>query len=156
MNHLPQAELEPALNESLTKLETALITPLVSGELDDWVQTVREATQELGPNLREYIESVLHAQYVQIAKSDEELLSRVEQMIEEDKGLLEEYEAFLQDLKRLSSRVPGAEKDELKVADHRARIEARGNALILRIKKQRAAASTWLSEALYRDRGPGD
>ena len=91
MNHVQQ-DIEPVVNEAMTKLETALLTPLVSGELESWVQDVRAAGVELGPALREFLETVLHAQYVQIAKTDEELLSRVEQMIEEDKNLLGEYE----------------------------------------------------------------
>ena len=157
MTRNPQKiDLEPVLDESLTKLETALLTPVISGELQSWVEVVRQATHHLGEHLREYVETILHAQYVQIAKTDEELLSRVETMIEEDKNLLAEYDGFLQELDSLAARVPGAEKDELKVADHRAHIEARGTALVLRIKKQRAAASAWLSEAFYRDRGPVD
>ena len=155
MSHV-QTDLEPVVTEALNKLETVLITPLVSGELDDWVQQVREATLELGASLREYIESVLHAQYVQIAKTDVELVSRVEQMIEEDKNLLCEYDGFLAEVDTLAARVPAAERDELKITDHRAHLEARGTALVLRIKKQRATASTWLSEAFYRDRGPVD
>jgi hypothetical protein len=149
-------DLEPAIVEALNQLETTLLTPLVSGELDDWVQQVRAATLALGTRLREFIESVLHAQYVQIAKADVELLSRVEQMMEQDKILLAEYDGFLAELDALTARVPSAEKDELKIAEHRAHIEARGTALVLAIKKQRATASTWLSEAFYRDRGPVD
>ena len=155
MNHVQQ-DIEPVVNEAMTKLETALLTPLVSGELESWVQDVRAAGVELGPALREFLETVLHAQYVQIAKTDEELLSRVEQMIEEDKNLLGEYDGFLVEVETLAARVPSVEKDELKVTDRRAHLETRGNALILRIRKQRAVASTWLSEAFYRDRGPVD
>ena len=151
-----QQDFEPVVNEAMTNLETALLTPLVSGELDSWVQDILEAALELGAPLREYVESVLHAQYVQIAKTDEELLPRVEQMIEEDKSFLAEYDGFLAELETLAARVPAADKDELKVADHRAHVETRGNAMILRIRKQRAVASTWLSEAFYRDRGPVD
>lgn len=149
-------DLEPAVVEALNRLETTLLTPLVSGELDDWVQQVRAATLALGARLREFIESVLHAQYVQIAKADVELLSRVEQMMEQDKTLLAEYDGFLAELDALAARVPSAERDELKIAEHRAHIEARGTALVLAIKKQRATAATWLSEAFYRDRGPVD
>src|SRR5687767_14501276 len=107
-------DLEPALVEALTQLETTLLTPQVSGELDDWVQQVRGATLALGARLREFIESVLHAQYVQIAQADVELLSRVEQMMEQDKILLAEYDGFLAELDALTARVPSAEKDELK------------------------------------------
>jgi len=151
-----QQDLEPVITESLTKLETALLTPQVSGELDGWVQSVREATSELGSHLREYLDDVLHAQYVQIAKVDNELLTQVEQMIAEDKNLLCEFDGFVAELDTLTTRVPSAEKDELKVADHRQHLEARGTALILRIRKQRTAAATWMSEAFYRDRGRGD
>jgi len=156
MTHLQHPDLEPVINEALTRLENALLSPLVSGELNSWVQAVRVATLELGAHLKEYIETVLHEQYQQIARTDEELLSNVEQMIEEDKNLLAEYEAFLHELDLLVARVPGAKRDEGKTADHRAHLEARGTALVLRIKKQKAAAATWLSEAFYRDRGPVD
>ncbi|MGI8980299.1 MAG: hypothetical protein ACR2FY_13820 [Pirellulaceae bacterium] len=149
-------DLELVVNEAMTRLETALLTPLVSGELESWVGEVREAAADLGTPLHDYVETVLHAQYIQIAKTDEELLSRVEKMIEEDKNLLGEYDGFLAELATLTARVPSAEKDELKVTDHRAHVETRGNALILRIRKQRAVASAWLSEAFYRDRGPVD
>jgi len=151
-----QQDLEPVVNESLAKLETALLTPVVSGELNAWMHSVREATVELGSHLREYIEGVLHAQYAQISKTDEELLSHVEQMIEEDKNLLCEYDGFLAEFDKLAARASSAERDELKVADHRRHIESRGIALIVRIRKQRTAAATWLSEAVYRDRGPVD
>ncbi len=35
-------------------------------------------------------------------------------------------------------------------------VEVTGIALVLSIKKQQAAAATWLSEAHFRDRGVGD
>jgi hypothetical protein len=149
-------EHETALNAALTELETSLLTPIVSGELDGWVQSVRQSLAKLGPLLENYIRSVLHVQYGEIVKADSELLPRVEQLIEEDQKLLEEWQAFEQELATLTQRAPDALKDELKVAGNVNRVEERGTRLILRVRKQQAAATTWLAESLYRDRGPVD
>lgn len=149
-------EQESTLNEAMSSLETALLSPHVSGELKNWVHAVHKASSQLAEHLRPYIETILHTQYKEIARTDPELLSRVEQMIEADRGLLEEFSAFETDLANLESRVPGAEKDEGKVSEHRDRLEKNGTALVLHIKKQQLAASTWLAEAFYRDRGPVD
>ena len=47
-------------------------------------------------------------------------------------------------------------KDELQLESDRTKLEQEGTALSLSIKRQRAAADTWLSEAAYRDRGAVD
>src|SRR5215471_13639803 len=82
------------LNESLTKLETALLAPVVSGELESWARTVQEATSGLSQRLPSYLHSVLHPQYAEIAKSDSELLTRVQQLIAEDQNLILEHDKF--------------------------------------------------------------
>ena len=106
--------------------------------------------------MHRYIPLVLHAQYAEIAKTDPDLLTRVEQMVKEDEALLAEMERFRGDLANLLERVPLVKKDEGKTDEHRLRIEEQGTALVQRVKKQQATASTWLNEAIYRDRGVGD
>lgn len=153
---MPQAPEELALNDAMTKLETALLTPLVSGELDTWVETVLQAADDLGPLLRQYADVVTHPQYAQIGSADPELLTHVQQLTAEDAKLALEYEAFRRSLDEIVKRVPLVGKHESKVKERRAQIEAEGVAMILHIRKQQAGASTWLSEAFYRDRGQGD
>ena len=145
-----------ALNDALSKLETALLSPAVSGELESWARTVQESFAALASRLPEYLKSVLHPQYAQIAKDDAELLTRVEQLIAEDQKVLLEQEDFRKRVAEFAGRASQIKKDEAQVANDRARVEQEGLDLVLRIKRQRAAADTWLAEANYRDRGPVD
>ncbi len=144
------------LNESLTRLETALLAPVVSGELESWARTVQEATKGLSERLPSYLNSVLHPQYAEIAKSDSELLTRVQQLIAEDQNLVLEQDKFDKCVNEFVNRASQIKKDEAQTAAERAKVEQEGIALVLRIKRQRAAADTWLAEANYRDRGPVD
>jgi regulator of replication initiation timing len=144
------------LNDALSQLETALLSPVVSGELESWARAAQEATIGLSRRLPSYLNSVLHPQYAEIAKSDPELLTRVEKLIAEDQNLLLEQEAFRGRVDEFVKRCAQIKKDEAQAATERAKLEQEGIGQVLRIKKQRAAADTWLAEANYRDRGPVD
>jgi hypothetical protein len=144
------------LNEALGRLETALLTPVVSGELESWARAAQEATTTLSERVPAYLKSVLHPQYAQIAKSDPELLTRVEKLIAEDQNLVLEQDAFRTRINEFVKRASQIKKDEAQATAERTKLEQEGLALILRIKRQRAAADTWLAEANYRDRGPVD
>jgi hypothetical protein len=137
-------------------VETALLTPVVSGELESWARSVQEATEGLSQRLPAYLKSVLHPQYAEIAKSDPELLTRVEQLVAEDQNVMLEQGAFRKRATEFAGRASQIKKDEVQVASERTKLEQEGIALVLRIKRQRAAADTWLAEANYRDRGPVD
>jgi hypothetical protein len=144
------------LSEALTQAETALLTPVVSGELETWATTVQETTQLASERLPIYLKHVLHPEYAEIAKTDPELLPRVEQLIAEDQSLLVDQDAFRTEVNDFAKRASHIKKDEAQVAAERSKLEQKGLAIILRIKRQRAAADTWLAEAAYRDRGPVD
>lgn len=144
------------LKEGMTRLETALITPLIAGELDSWVKNARQAATDLAPKLKRFIKTVLRSEYDEIAKTDTELLRRVQQMVRDDEKLIADFESFHHDLDSLAERVPLVKGDEAKTNEHRARVETKGTALVLAIKKHQAAADTWLAEALNRDNGVGD
>jgi len=144
------------LNEALTQAETALLTPVVSGELETWARALQDGTQLLSERLPTYLKAVLHPQYAEIAKTDPELLSRVEQLIAEDQSLLVDQDSFRTEVDEFAKQASHIKKDEAQVAAQRTKLEQKGLALILRIKRQRAAADTWLAEANYRDRGPVD
>jgi len=151
-----QAPLEHSLQDSMLRLESALLAPAVSGELKSWTATVGEELRAFGPDWMAYVKSVLHPQYSRIAKTDPNLLSRVDQMIQEDRQLLTDFGQFESCVSNLAGRAEQVQKDESKAADDRARVEKTGIDLILRIKKQQAAVTTWLNEANYRDLGTGD
>jgi hypothetical protein len=150
------AQSAAELNDALSKFETALITPVVSGELESWARAVQETSDKLAARLPAYLKSVLHPQYADIARSDPELLSRVEQLIAEDQNLVLEQDAFRGRFGEFVKRATQIKKDEAQVTTERQKLEQEGLALIMRIKRQRASADTWLAEANYRDRGPVD
>jgi hypothetical protein len=151
-----QNPLETALQDAMMKLETALLTPVVSGELASWTGEVEQFTTEVDSSLRTYIDQVLHNEYQEIAKSNAEMLERVQQMHQEEHAMLEELAQFHKDLDHLAQRAELDRRDEVKMAEHHSRVVKRGNQLVLDIKRQCVEAATWLSEAVYRDRGRGD
>jgi hypothetical protein len=152
MNSCPQ-ELE--LKEAVERLEKALLTPVLSGELVQWVSAVQDATEDLDGMLP-FLEGALHADYSEIAKADNELLSRVEQMVGAEKNFLEQKEDFRRCLHHLAEWAPHVHSDEARVADERLKVERKGVELLTELKRLQTAASTWLQEAVYRDRGPVD
>ena len=148
--------LEQTLEETLHKAETALLSPVVSGELNSWVANVRQASATFAVDWTGYLNTVLHSQYAEIGNTDPEMLPIVQKMIQTDEQLLGELATFLDNLHELKHQAAEAKWQESKLAAERQRLEDTGLALILKIKKERAAAATWLTEALYRDRGTGD
>jgi hypothetical protein len=147
---------EQTLHETMGRLEAALLAPVVSGELQNWIRTVEQAAATFGLDWTRYLHSVLHVQYAEISRNDPELLSCVEQMVRADQDLLENYVRFHEDLHDMALRAAQVKKHEAKLEEQRQRIEEAGISLIVKIKKQEAAAATWLAEALYRDRGVAD
>lgn len=147
---------EQTLQDSMSRLEAALLAPVVSGELKSWTQSVAEALDAFGPNWVQYVKAVLHPQYTEIAKTDNDLLGRVEQMIQEDHQLVEEFNELQSRVDELAKRADEVQKHESKAAEDREQVERAGIALVVRIKKQQAAAATWMYEAQYRERGAGD
>lgn len=142
-----------ALHESLSKLENSLLSPAVAGELLDWVEAVRQAASDTQPQLEKHIRDVLHVQYREIAKTDTEMLPRVDQAIAEDQKLLDQFEPFRQELEELTKQAPDAQKDELRVKDLRGKVEQHGTQFVLAVRKHLLAVNAWLSESVYRDRG---
>jgi methyl-accepting chemotaxis protein len=150
------APAEQNLQHSMSQLEAALLAPVVSGELKSWTQSVLEALNSFGPLWLQYVKTVLHPQYNEIAKTDNDLLRRVEQMIQEDQQLVTEFNELQQRVEELVKRADEVQKHESKAAEDRENVEQTGIALIVRIKKQQSAAATWMYEAQYRERGAGD
>lgn len=154
--HKPGGPEAAALAEALSALETALLTPVVSGELAPWVRDVRSAADRAEGELKNYLGSTQRRQYFEMAKADAELLSRIEQLAEDDGGLLTDFGELLKNTNRLHELVNADRRHEQRPEDHRAELEEQGIKLITRIRKHQVATDTWLSEAFYRDRGVVD
>lgn len=147
---------EEVLHQTMVKLEQALLSPVVGGELQQWIGNVQQAAATFATDWTRYLHSVLHVEYAQIAGTDPELLGVVQQMMQADRKLLEDFARFQVGLHELCCRAKKVDKHESKVAEQRQKLESDAIQLIVNIKRQQAAADTWLAEALYRDRGVGD
>jgi len=145
--------LEQNLAATLSKLETALLSPVVAGELSNWARTVQETAATLAVELASYLRTVSHVQYAEIAETDPEMSAQIEALIRSDQQLLEQLAYFHEELHALSEAAAHVKRNEGKLAEQQHRVERKGIALILSIKKQQAAATTWFAEAHLRDRG---
>ena len=149
----PQSAID--LKTDIDKLENALLTPVLSGEMVGWIHTVQDAADDVAEQLTPFFER-LHSDFTEIAKADNELLSHVQQMVECEEKLQKRHEDFRHNLHLLAERAPTVHSDEAKVADERLKVEREGTELLTELKRLQAAANAWLQEAVYRDRGPVD
>ncbi len=144
------------LEETLSKLEMALLAPSIAGEMGNWARSVKEAAATLATDWARELNTVLHPQYEQIAQTDPEMLSCVERMKQDENTLAEELACFHEELHKLEAATSHVDWQESKLAALQKRVEHDGLQLIMRMKKQQITASAWLAESVYRDRGVKD
>jgi hypothetical protein len=147
---------EYELKAALTALETSLNTPIVSGELGDWLEAVRKSWAEASAQIRHHVNQLHPRQFEQIGKEDPELLPRVEPLQREDRAIEEECVRITLAVERNSQHVPRLEPDEEKALKHTKKLVEDGIAAIVRVRKQEVAIQTWYLEAFNRDRGAVD
>jgi hypothetical protein len=144
------------LKASLDAVETSLATPVVSGELAEWLDTVQKTWAEASAQIHFQVTQAHARQYEQISKADPELLPRVEQLQAEDQAIEQQRNQLSQSVRRTAQHAPKLEPDEEKALQHIRKLVDDGAALIARVRKQEVAIQTWFVEAFNRDRGAGD
>jgi hypothetical protein len=147
---------ENQLKLALSAFETSLATPVVSGELAEWVDAVQKTWTEASAQIHYEIRHRHPRQYEQISKEDPELLPRVEQLQAEDRAIEEDREKLNHAVSRTAQHVPKLEPDEEKAQQHTKKLVDEGIAFIARVRKQEVAIQTWFVEAFNRDRGAVD
>lgn len=153
---MPSPATSHELHGALETFETCLLSPVVAGELVSWAQAAQQAMQELLTHERLQLAAVHQQEFAEIARQDPDLSTRVEQLQDEDGLIGQELLETQQQLNDLVAAAEAAEPDELRVETLRARVEERGLSIVLRIRRQEAAARTWLVESFQRDRGDVD
>jgi hypothetical protein len=150
-----QAAPENALKDALTSLETTLATPVISGELADWIKGVQKAWTEASGQIHYSVKHSHPRQFEEIGSADPELLPRIEQLQAEDTAIEEDRERFATSIKRSTEHIPKLEPDEGKAQQHTKKLVDEGMAFITRVRTQEVAIQTWFVEAFNRDRGAG-
>jgi hypothetical protein len=155
---LPPGAAEPgkALQSALARLETALLTPLVSGELTTWVENARHALGELEADLWRQWDEVHPDHFRSIAAQDSEMLPRIEKLRDEDEQVKQAFLRIKQRFDELDVRSQRVEPDEARVGKHLSELTDDALAMILAARKQETAVRTWFVEAFQRDRGEVD
>jgi hypothetical protein len=141
---------------ALTDFETSLLTPIVSGELPAWMDTVEKTWAEASGQLHYQIKHSHPRQYDEISKQDPELLPRLELLKAEDEAIEQNREQLGSEIKRISQQAPKLEPDEEKAQKFVKTMIDDGTTLLSRVRKQEVALQTWYVEAFNRDRGAVD
>lgn len=145
-----------SLKERLEGFETALATPIVSGELADWLDAVHHVWKPTEEQIREQIAVRHKPQLDQMGTEDESLLPRVEQLQKEDSAIEHELIEFARHIERAVEIAPKLEPDEEKATNLVQSLVDGGIGLVTRVRKQEVAIQTWFTEAFTRDRGSVD
>jgi len=141
------------LEESLIQLESQLETPVIAGDLVNWLESAMRLWQSVGQPLTEQIEQVHPESFKRIRHDDDGLLRRIELMQAEDVKLTELYACQLRTIKELHELAVESEPNEAKVEGHVSNATAEGLQFIIEVRKQEHALATWLQEAELRMNG---
>ncbi len=143
--------------KALSDFETSIATPVVSGELTEWVTNALRACENLGAIERDDLQR-LHAElYAGILREDLDLSSQVEKLRATDSQL-----AFIDcnevatSLENLLSLARSAKQDEAKLNLVLADITKQAMEFVIAARTQETVIATWYSEAFNRDLGSGD
>lgn len=142
--------------KALAALEKALESPWIPGELESWAQEVLTQTEAFEPLLAQRMAARHEDLFGEIEQNDAELMRRVELMRGEDERIRAEFTEVLSRAARLAGKAGAIEPDERAVSDGVERFADEALALVIAIRKQELAVSTWLVESVARDRGPKD
>ena len=144
------------LKDALERLEYAAESPVVPGESVAWLQSLLNALRQVSCSYHVQVRSAHEDQFEAIGIEDPALFARVEKMREEDKAIVREVDRCAANLRNLLEFREG-EPDNEEAALQRAPDLAHDVlVLVIRIRKQEVALTTWLQEALQRDRGRAD
>jgi sulfite reductase alpha subunit-like flavoprotein len=150
------ADSNPQLTAALESLEKRLETPIVPGELSSWVDQAVSALDEVSQLLKRHITENHPKQLNEILVQDKGLAARVEQLQEADIALVEQLVEVRRIADVLRANSERLEPDEAPAEDLNQALVDQGLQLIIEIRKQESAISTWYLEAFHRDRGVVD
>lgn len=136
--------------------ETSLLTPIVSGDLTDWLEALCNAWRAVGARLDDEYFRERTRLYDSIATQDPELLPRVEQLRSEDVAIAQECALFRRTMERLGGNASKLEPVEDPAQQFTQKVIDQGLALVTRVRRQNIAVQTWYNEAFNRDRGTVD
>jgi hypothetical protein len=148
--------IKEPLTDPLRRLETALDTPPVPGELRAWATTLRQTFDETTREILRQIDTVHPAQFQEIDDQNPELLARVEHLRDEDRKNQDYCRSLAAQFAELEANAIRAGADEKQVIDQQQKLVDEGLRFVMNVRRQETAIRTWTEEAFDRDTGVGD
>jgi hypothetical protein len=147
---------ENELRTTLARFEDCIETPIVPGELANWLNDARQACGEVEAALNRFA-CPNHAELLRkMAREDSESIARVEQLMDVERHVIAQFCNVRAKLELLADRAVAVESDEAKLDKPLEEFVDGSLAFVLAARKQDNAVTTWYSEALNRDQGVGD
>jgi hypothetical protein len=153
---IADAKMREPLREELERLETALDTPPVPGELTNWASTLRKSVEGACGAILNHIETVHPDQIGEIEGQDPELLARTKQLREDDEHHKDWCKRLRKAFAEFEAKAARAGADEKQVIDEQHALLDDGLQFVTHVRKQETAIRSWLQEAFERDTGQGD
>ena len=144
------------LEDALGALESALATPVIAGELPQWCEVASHACNEMEICLKTAVRENHTPLIKEIFAIDPEQARHVDQLKQADVELQQHVAAFGQRLVELCDAAVVVEPDEQRIAERVEDTIKSGLDLVISVRRQEMALTTWHSEALKRDRGVVD
>ncbi len=143
--------------ESLTALESSLATPVVSGELTEWVTNALRDCEQVKANLQSDWRRIHADLFKNILRENADLSAQVEKLrAVDDKISQVDCDEVISSLNQLLVRAQSAGQDEAKLAGVMEDVVKRAMKFVIAARGQETAIAAWLSEAFNRDLGSGD
>lgn len=153
---IADAKKRDPLREELERLETALDTPPVPGELASWATMIRKSFDAASGAIVSQIQSVHPEQIEEIEGQDPELLARTKQLREDDHSNQEWCNRLSQAFADFEAKAKRAGADEKQVMEQQQALLEDGLQFVTHVRKQETALRSWLQEAFQRDTGLAD
>jgi hypothetical protein len=150
------AKKREPLREELERLETALDTPAVPGELINWAMMIRKSFAGACGAIVSQIQSVHPEQIEEIESQDPELLARTKQLREDDQSNQQWCHRLSQAFADFETKAQRAGADEKQAMDQQQALLEDALKFVTHVRKQETAIRSWLQEAFERDTGQGD
>ena len=151
------AEISAAFLKSLSDLETSLATPVVAGELTEWVTSVQGYCERVRSMLLGDVQKIHAELFSSILRQNVDLSAQVEKLRATDLQISHsDCDEILATLKQIQMDVRSAKKDEAKLSEAVPSLIKRAMEFVVAARGQETAISAWLSEAFNRDLGSGD
>ena len=142
---------------SLTALESSLATPVVSGELTEWVTNALRDCEQVKANLQSDWRRIHADLFKNILRENADLSAQVEKLrAVDDKISQVDCDEVISSLNQLLVRAQSAGQDEAKLAGVMEDVVKRAMKFVIAARGQETAIAAWLSEAFNRDLGSGD